>query len=86
MNILTAVFQLVFIHIFTWQMLKVNEQLKVFFKQLNDETYAKITVKITLVLYYLIVIISSIMLISYDYLNLHLIWWALPNSVRLIYE
>ena len=62
---------IIFTNVFCYQMLKVNKQFGIFFKQINDESYPYRTVKVVFISYYVVsMIVNSIRLVYY-YVGIH---------------
>ena len=67
-------------------MLKVNQQLHVFFQQMSDNSYPRKMVRVTMQGYLVIGVVSNFLRVLIDYLGLHKIWWYGPSNILLLYE
>ena len=62
---------IIFTNIFCYQMLKVNKQFAIFFKQINDKSYPYRTVKVVFITYYFVSVIGNTIRLIYYYVGIH---------------
>ena len=83
---LSGIVLLLFIHIFCYQILRVNEQLAQLFRMINDETYPYKSVKAIVLLYYAIYLPSNIVNIFWKYWGIDFTYSMLVTLVRYLYD
>ena len=81
-----VVFQLLFIVIFSWQMLQVNLHFRNFFRQLNDQKYPYMLIKLALIGYFLVTVLNNAMRVIQNNMGLHIIYWLLFRQIHIVYE